>query len=665
MYLESHNLNILFTKLTAPDICMQRRTGRNRMICLCLLLSQAGCLFSVSTHAQTQPATGDSGIIDATAIHDAVSVSHFTGIYVDTLAHVSWDDLATLNYDTARLRRFSKGIPTRLVSLPFYCRFILRNNGDTAKSFYFFPGYYFKDIVLFKDSAGRIVRLPELMPPDGEIGCRGFSVPAHSVTPFFFKGNLIKANVNWMSPALIDTGFISSYFKILRFNAVQLNVITFVFCGILLMMIIYSLTNFFQNLKAEYLFYALYGLCMSALFFIKALFYREDQPFYFFFEEYFDYIIQISGYICYIVFTRHLIDTRHNYPGLDKAFKTAQTILFLLLVVYSLVYFCGGPYPVMNSIENGGKYFLIGVGIFYIVVGFAQRNKLMYYLLAGNLALLLLAGVSLFVILFSIRFTYVNSFFNQALFYYELGVVVELIFFLAALAYKNKDELIEKVKIEQTMKLDQEKKEFETKLAIIQAQQDERSRISADMHDELGSGVTAIRLMSELAKRRLVDQSIPEIEKISTSANELMNKMNTIIWSMNATNDSLANLIAYMRAFAIEHLENSSIICTVDVPDRIPDIEISGEKRRNVFLVVKEALNNALKHSKSDRLILRVLIEEELRIEVHDFGQGIQTEKMRQFSNGLTNMQRRMESVGGTLWIRNENGTTVGLSCPY
>jgi len=171
--------------------------------------------------------------------------------------------------------------------------------------------------------------------------------------------------------------------------------------------------------------------------------------------------------------------------------------------------------------------------------------------------------------------------------------------------------------------------------------------------------------MSELAKRRLVDQSIPEIEKISTSANELMNKMNTIIWSMNATNDSLANLIAYMRAFAIEHLENSSIICTVDVPDRIPDIEISGEKRRNVFLVVKEALNNALKHSKSDRLILRVLIEEELRIEVHDFGQGIQTEKMRQFSNGLTNMQRRMESVGGTLWIRNENGTTVGLSCPY
>jgi signal transduction histidine kinase len=446
---------------------------------------------------------------------------------------------------------------------------------------------------------------------------------------------------------------------------VQLGVITFVFCGILLMMIIYSLTNFIQNWKLEYLFYALYGACMMTLFFIKALFYREDQPFYFFFEEYFDFIIQISGYYFYISFTRRLIDTGLHYPGMDKAFRTAQTILVVLLAVFSLVYFCGGPYPLINVLENGGKCFLLGVLVFYIIVGFAQRNKLMNYLLAGNLALLLLALTSQFVILFNIRFSYVNSFFNQALFYYELGVVIELIFFLAALAYKNKKELIEKVKIEQTMKLNQEKKEFETKLAIIQAQQDERSRISADMHDELGSGVTAIRLMSELAKRRLADQSIPEIEKISMSANELMNKMNTIIWSMNATNDSLANLIAYMRAFAIEHFENSSIACTVEVPDFIPDIEISGEKRRNVFLVVKEALNNALKHSKTTRLVLRILIEEELRIEVHDFGQGIQTEKMRQFSNGLTNMQRRMESIGGTIWIKKENGTVVGLSCPY
>jgi signal transduction histidine kinase len=644
---------------------MRCSSGCIRVVVLCLLSWQAGLLFPLFSRAQAPAYRSDTPVLKTSLIHDAVYIDSLIGIYVDTNGSVRPQQLSSLAYDTNLVRRFTLGIPTNKVSLPFYCRFTLINDQDSPRALYFFPGYYFKDIVLYKDSAGTIVALPEHRPPHGELGCRRFSIAAHTQTTFFFKGNMIKANTNWMNPTLIDPGFISAYFKILRFNAVQLNVVTFVFCGILLMMIIYSITNFFQNLKAEYLFYALYGLCMTTLFFIKALFYREDQPFYFFFEEYFDYVIQVTGYYCYIGFTRHLLDTRTNYPGLEKAFRTAGNLLLLLLGLYSVVYFSGGPYRVMNSIENGGKYFLMALGIFYVIVGFAQRDKLMNYLLAGNLAVLGLAVTSQCIIVFKVRFTYTNTFFNQALFYYELGVVLELVLFLAALAYKNKDELIEKVKIEQTMKLEKEKKEFETKLAIIQAQQDERSRISADMHDELGSGVTAIRLMSELAKRRLPEHSVPEIDKISTSAGELMDKMNTIIWSMNATNDSVANLVAYMRAFTIELFENSPIVCRVEIPERIPDMEISGEKRRNIFLVVKEALNNAMKHSKSDRLDLYIMFEDELRIEIHDFGQGIQTEKMRQFSNGLTNMQRRMESIGGTIWIKNEQGTTVGLSCPY
>jgi signal transduction histidine kinase len=644
---------------------MHRRTQRKRIWGSGLVVGLVVWGFTLTAKAQIPAPPDTASVINAATIHDVLSISRLTGIYVDTGGTIAPPALIDLPFDTGLARLFSKGIPTRLVSLPFYCKFTIDNDLDTAKPLYFFPGYYFRHIILFRDSAGTIMPLPEVLPPHGEIGCRMFLAPPHGRTTFYFKGNLIKANSNWMDPTLIEPGFISSYFKILRFNTVQLNVITFMFCGILLMMILYSLTNYVQNGKKEYLFYGLYGLCMTALFFIKALFYRDDHRFYFFFEEYFDYVIQVSGYFFYIIFTRYLIETRRYYPGLDKAFRLAGILLVILIATYSLAYFLGGAYTLMNSIESAGKYFLLGVGVFYIIVGFAQANKLMNYLLAGNLAVLVLAVISQVVVVLQMRFAYTNSFFNQALFYYELGVVIELVLFLAALAYKNKDELIEKVKIEQTMKLEKEKKEFETKLAIIQAQQDERSRISADMHDELGSGVTAIRLMSELAKRKLVGHSVPEIEKISTSANDLMNKMNTIIWSMNATNDSLANLVSYIRASAIEHFENSTIECTVNVPDHIPDIEISGEKRRNVFLVVKEALNNAMKHSKSDRLELHIRVQEELRIEVRDFGQGIQTEKMRQFSSGLTNMQRRMESIGGTIWITNDHGTTVGLSCPY
>ena len=93
------------------------------------------------------------------------------------------------------------------------------------------------------------------------------------------------------------------------------------------------------------------------------------------------------------------------------------------------------------------------------------------------------------------------------------------------------------------------------------AQQDERNRISADMHDELGSGVTAIRLMSEIVKSKMKQTSLPEIEKISNSANDLLGKMNTIIWTMKSSNDTLESLVAYIRAHAIEFFDSTPIDC--------------------------------------------------------------------------------------------------------
>lgn len=158
-------------------------------------------------------------------------------------------------------------------------------------------------------------------------------------------------------------------------------------------------------------------------------------------------------------------------------------------------------------------------------------------------------------------------------------------------------ELISGTKEQEALKLEAEKKEFESKLAVIKAQQEERNRISADMHDDLGAGMTTIRLYSELAKGKLSDNPIPEIDKISSSADELLNKMNAIIWSMSSSNDSLGNMIAYIRSYALEYFENTGVNCRISIPENLPNIEVIGEIRRNVFLVVKEALNNILKHS--------------------------------------------------------------------
>ena len=124
-------------------------------------------------------------------------------------------------------------------------------------------------------------------------------------------------------------------------------------------------------------------------------------------------------------------------------------------------------------------------------------------------------------------------------------------------------------------------KEYEKEIAVYKAQQEERQRISADMHDELGSGMTAIRLMSEIARNKMKENTPIEIEKISRSANDVLNKMNAIIWSMNSGNDTLDNLVSYIRSYALEYFDGTAMECKVNTPEYIDDKELSGDKRRN------------------------------------------------------------------------------------
>lgn len=206
--------------------------------------------------------------------------------------------------------------------------------------------------------------------------------------------------------------------------------------------------------------------------------------------------------------------------------------------------------------------------------------------------------------------------------------------------------------------------EYEKELAVLKAQQEERQRISADMHDELGSGMTAIRLMSEIARNKMKENTPTEIEKISQSANDVLNKMNAIIWSMNSGNDTLDNLVSYIRSYALEYFEATPIQCKVNTPEIIPPYEISGDKRRNIFLCVKETLNNALKHSEASLITIDFKVNDFLIVAISDNGKGIDMQQLRQFGNGLKNIAHRMESIGGTFKIERNNGTITTLTLP-
>jgi signal transduction histidine kinase len=170
--------------------------------------------------------------------------------------------------------------------------------------------------------------------------------------------------------------------------------------------------------------------------------------------------------------------------------------------------------------------------------------------------------------------------------------------------------------------------------------------------------------MSEIARNKMKENTPVEIDRISSSANEVLNKMNAIIWSMNSGNDTLDNLVSYIRSYAYDYFENTPVDCHVITPEQIPAKELSGDKRRNIFLCVKETLNNALKHSKASRITITITIADKLMITIADNGVGIDLEKIRQFGNGLKNINRRMESIGGHFHIGASNGTVTILELP-
>lgn len=210
-----------------------------------------------------------------------------------------------------------------------------------------------------------------------------------------------------------------------------------------------------------------------------------------------------------------------------------------------------------------------------------------------------------------------------------------------------------------TMEAEQEFSSYKSRLS---GRHEERIRISREIHDELGASLTTISLLTELLKKRLNAAENPEVAKISATSGEMVDKLNEIVWVLNTSNDTINSLVAYIHHFANNFLEDAGIRLQFNAPEEMDMIPIEGGRRRNIYLTVKEAINNIAKHSKADKATIWVAITSGLYIRILDNGVGLHATQ-NQFSNGLQNMKKRMEEIGGTFQINSERGTSIELFC--
>lgn len=198
----------------------------------------------------------------------------------------------------------------------------------------------------------------------------------------------------------------------------------------------------------------------------------------------------------------------------------------------------------------------------------------------------------------------------------------------------------------------------------IAAQQEERGRISQELHDELGAALTSISLASELLMQNGTVPST-EVKIIAKASSEMTTRMNEIVWSLNVNNDNLQSLVAYIRKFCADFLGEAGIQMVFSETIADPERELKGVIRRNVYQSVKEAVHNVVKHAEASRVELAIAtVENELHILIIDNGKGMTADSAKLWSNGLRNMRKNIESIKGRIdWI-NENGTQVSIQAP-
>jgi signal transduction histidine kinase len=554
-------------------------------------------------------------------------------------------------------------IPASRVTSTLFLKFHVFNSSDSVAKAYFFPGFYYKRIRLFYVAGDQYERIPDVYPvhPD-HIGFREIKLGAHDSATILAELQFVRTYINTVRPRLVHPEYLPAFFSNLGSRNTESDLMTYIFCGLLLMMILYSLANYLQGANKEFLYYSGYAFFISVMLFTKAMFSFHTNPLSYFFESYMDFILQGLGIMFYMIFMQRFLETRTRYPFLYKFYNVGIVMLLLSMLSYTFFHYFTDQFVIDNGIENVTKLLLLVMVLVFLFYSVRKWNdRLMRYLFWGNLCLFIFSMFSQLIIMNPVL-RELPGVLGSSLFYYEVGLLLELVFFLAGLNQKNRRKIIEQTREREELKAQNKLKEYEKQLAVYKAQQQERERISADMHDELGSGMTAIRLMSEIARNKMKENTPVEIDKISASADDVLNKMNAIIWSMNSGNDTLDNLVSYIRAYAIEFFENTSIDCKVNTPTVIPDLDISGDKRRNVFLSIKETLHNALKHSKARLVIIDIAIDQELRITIRDNGVGIDPDNLRRFGNGLKNIRKRMESIGGRVTIGNEEGLKTVLT---
>lgn len=429
------------------------------------------------------------------------------------------------------------------------------------------------------------------------------------------------------------------------------------FCGLMLFQLIYVLLQWYLVRKSEYGYYAAYILSVFIYFYARfSVFNATEEKFALIGASVMILVnspLLILPSFFYFRFARYFVDLPTRDSLLNRQMKIFEW--FLIACFIGVIALHNIPNDLNKSIPV--TIALIGQLPFAVYTLFRisrQRRPIAYFLIvASSFALVshLLANFlpavypRIYDIILPLQIT-------------MLGVIVEVGLFNTGLLFKARESETQKVAAQAALL-----SESSQRRKLQEEYYQVRDKISSDLHDDLGSSLSSIQIYGYAARQRLEEnnktQTFKLLSIIEKTSRTMLNSMSDIVWAINPSNDSNDKLIERIQAFGFEILSARGSAFKVDVDESFLRHKLNQAQRRNILLIIKEAINNAAKYSGASEVSLKIQKEGSIfLIQVSDNGKGIPDDISQ--GNGLKTMKKRALELSDFYEVLStEEGTSI------
>ena len=425
------------------------------------------------------------------------------------------------------------------------------------------------------------------------------------------------------------------------------------FLGVTYLQIIFTGVYYLLLRRKEYLYYTLFSACLTFLVMVSGW-----PSFFQFLKDHLSAGLLLTfrplvplGLLFYYRFMGYYTDAPVKFPRLKRHFKMAESLMAFSALLLWLVRWIFSN-EAEQHVFSGFMYLIVPINLFLIFSVLLLRQRLTNIVSIGSFLMFLFVRFSLYA-----KINISHPWFNElddSIVLLIGGIMLDFLFFDIALIYKT--QLV----YSENIRLAVEKQE---ELGL------QRLSISNDLHDEIGSSLSSIQLELALAAHSKVNDTTFHKNlhlKISEEVKLVLDNMNDIIWAVKKGGEEEKSFSNRIKDYYYDLMDARQISSSYEIDRELEKSIVSSSCRKNLLLLTKEAINNVLKHSEANSVVIRLYKKEEcLYLEIHDNGIGFTPDRLGA-GNGLESMRTRSEQMSGTFTVNcyTGKGTLVQSKIP-